>query len=369
MTYLKIVILSFITLVVLAACSHNLPVPQDNRFTVIAQDMPYPTDQYIRIGYTLKMWEYEKEGLDLQQIDILDGNSKAVLFTIGKKDIPKIYKDPMPVNPYYPPDKLDHYYVSLQLPVPLGRPVPKSVTHRFSFRDQQKNRDLSLEGGTFLPDQAMTPIVIASPVRGKNWLFVNQSTMGYHFNAMFFALGKRGTGERFAFDNLQFNDDLTEYFHGDPAKNESYFNYGKPLYAVANGKVVAMRDGLPENSGNDHSVTFKEPIDLAGNFIILDIGKSRYAFYAHCRTHSIRVKVGDQVREGDVIALLGNSGNSDAPHLHFQICDAPDFFFSRGLPFVLKKYTKIAQSGQDVLPPPKEYMNAMMEELTVISFE
>ncbi|HRV44272.1 MAG TPA: M23 family metallopeptidase [Smithellaceae bacterium] len=353
----------------LSGCHGSTPDTRDLRFTVIAQDMPYPTDRYIRIGYTLKMWEYEKEGLDLRQIDVLDGSTRATLYTIEKKDIPKIYKDPLPANPYYPTDKLDHYYISLQIPFALGRPVPKSVTHRFHFQDQRKNRELSLEGGTFSPDPAMTSIIIASPVRGKNWLFVNQSTMGYHFNAMFFALGKRGTGERFAFDNLQFDDDLKEYFHGDPAKNESYFNYSKPLYAVADGKVVAMRDGLPENSGNDHSVTFKEPVDLAGNYIIIDIGNGHYAFYAHCRTNSIKVKVGDRVKEGDEIALLGNSGNSDAPHLHFQICDAPDFFFSRGLPFVLKKYTKIAESGQDVLPPPKDYVNAMMEELTVIGFE
>jgi len=151
MKYLKIVILSFIALFVLAACSHNLSSPQNNKFTVIAKDMPYPTDQYIRIGYTLKMWEYEKEGLDLQQIDILDGGTRATLFTIGEKDIPKIYKDPMPSNPYYPPDKLDHYYVSLQLPVPLGRPVPKSVTHRFLFRDKVKNQDVRWKAGSLLP--------------------------------------------------------------------------------------------------------------------------------------------------------------------------------------------------------------------------
>lgn len=369
MKYLKMVILSFIALFALVACSHNLPSQQNNKFTVIAKDMPYPTDQYIRIGYTLKMWEYEKEGLDLQQIDILDGGTRATLYTIGKKDIPKIYKDPMPSNPYYPPDKLDHYYVSLQLPVPLGRPVPKSVTHRFLFRDKVKNQDVTMEGGIFAPAETVTPIVIASPVKGKHWVFINQSTMGYHFNAMFFALGKRGTGERFAFDNLQLNDELTEFFHGDPAKNESYFNYKDTLYAVADGTVVAMRDGLPENSGNDHSLTFKEPIDLAGNYIIINIGNGHYAFYAHCHTHSIKVKVGDRIKEGDPIALLGNSGNSDAPHLHFQICDAPDFFFSRGLPFVLKKYTKIAEFEQDKLPPPKDFFNAMMEEKTVISFE
>ncbi|NMC96732.1 MAG: hypothetical protein GYA70_04630, partial [Deltaproteobacteria bacterium] len=73
MKYLENILVLLIAVIALAACSHNLPSPQNNKLTVIAQDMPYPTDQYIRIGYTLRMWEYEKEGLDLQQIDILDG--------------------------------------------------------------------------------------------------------------------------------------------------------------------------------------------------------------------------------------------------------------------------------------------------------
>jgi len=99
MKHLKIIILSLIALFVLAACSHNLSSPQNNKFTVIAQDMPYPTDQYIRIGYTLKMWEYEKEGLDLQQIDILDGGTRATLFTIGKKTFPKSTRTRCPPIP------------------------------------------------------------------------------------------------------------------------------------------------------------------------------------------------------------------------------------------------------------------------------
>ena len=369
MKYSKTTILILIVLILIIGCNDNAPKTQNNKFQVIAHDIPYPTDKFIRIGYTLKIWEYDKEGLSLQQIVIIDQDSKAELLTIEKSNIPKIYKDPLPASPYIPFDKLSHYYVSLQLPIPSGQAIPSSVSHRFFFRDTVQNKNITLEGGTFSPLARLKPVVIASPVKGKNWLFVNQSTMGYHFNSMFFINGKIGTGERFAFDNLQFSDDLTEYFHGDPAKNESYFNYRKPLYAVADGKIVAMRDGLPENAGNAHGVTFKEPIDLAGNYIIMDIGKERYAFYAHCYPNSIKVKVGDIVKEGDLLALLGNSGNSDAPHLHFQICDAPDFFMSRGLPFVLKKYTKIAEAGQDKLPPPKDYVNAMMEELTIISFE
>lgn len=369
MNLFKIVSLWLIILMSLTGCYNQTHEARNDRFTIIAHDMPYPTDKYIRIGYTLRMWEFEKDGLTLQRIVMIDQNSKAPLFTIEKADIPKIHKDPLPANPYAICDKLSHYYVSLQLPIPLGKAIPKNVSHRFLFRDTLNNRDVTLEGGRFSPQRTMTPIVIASPVKGKNWLFVNQSTMGYHFNSMFFTGRKRGTGERFAFDNLQFNDELTNYYHGDPTKNESYFNYKDTLYAVAVGTVVAMRDGLPENAGNAHGVTFKKAIDLAGNYIIIDIGQGRYAFYAHCHTNSIKVKVGDTVKEGDPIALLGNSGNSDAPHLHFQICDAPDFFMSRGLPFVLKKYTKIAEAGMDNIPPAKKYFNAMMEESTVIGFD
>lgn len=48
--------------------------------------------------------------------------------------------------------------------------------------------------------------------------------------------------------------------------------------------------------------------------------------------------MGDQLKTGQVIAALGNSGNSDAPHLHFHVMDGPDPLASNGLPFVLKTF-------------------------------
>lgn len=77
------------------------------------------------------------------------------------------------------------------------------------------------------------------------------------------------------------------------------------------------------------------------------------------------VDEGDDVKEGDPIALLGNSGNSSAPHLHFQIADGTDILFSYGLPFVLKKYTKVADFETGPVAP-VVVNNAMMEQDSII---
>ena len=77
----------------------------------------------------------------------------------------------------------------------------------------------------------------------------------------------------------------------------------------------------------------------AGNYVVLDFGRGRYALYAHLIPGSIRVAPGEEVLRGQVLGLAGNSGNSDAPHLHFHIMDGPDPLKSNGLPCVFKKYT------------------------------
>ena len=69
------------------------------------------------------------------------------------------------------------------------------------------------------------------------------------------------------------------------------------------------------------------------------------------------------------MALLGNSGNPDIPHLHFQVGDSPDFIMCNGVPFVLKKFTKIGM-GQDPRPiTPEVYHNLMGEWMNVIEFD
>jgi murein DD-endopeptidase MepM/ murein hydrolase activator NlpD len=75
-----------------------------------------------------------------------------------------------------------------------------------------------------------------------------------------------------------------------------------------------------------------------GNCVILDLGKHRYALYAHMQPGSIRVRVGQAVKAGEVIGLVGNSGNSLAPHLHFQVTGSPSSLASNGLPYEIDAF-------------------------------
>jgi murein DD-endopeptidase MepM/ murein hydrolase activator NlpD len=56
---------------------------------------------------------------------------------------------------------------------------------------------------------------------------------------------------------------------------------------------------------------------------------------------SLRVKIGEKVKAGQVVALLGNSGNSDAPHLHFQLVDASSPMAAEGIPYELASFTRL----------------------------
>ena len=131
------------------------------------------------------------------------------------------------------------------------------------------------------------------------------------------------------------------WFSGDGSKLTDYPYYGTPIHAVANGVVVSAinnRPQVPPNTSTADNHTLHTAADFSGNSVIERIAPGVYASYAHMQTGSVRVKVGQRLRAGEVIGLLGNSGNTTAPHLHFGIVDRADFF-SNSLPFAVRSFT------------------------------
>ncbi|MDX3507237.1 M23 family metallopeptidase [Streptomyces sp. ATCC51928] len=129
-------------------------------------------------------------------------------------------------------------------------------------------------------------------------------------------------------------------------RNRAFPAFGAPLLAVADATVVRASDGrrdhLSRNSlpallylmlieGNVRSIVGVHRI--IGNHVILDLGDSTYAVYAHLRRGSLRVRPGDRVRAGQRLGSVGNSGNTTEPHLHFHLMDGPDPDSARGVPF------------------------------------
>jgi hypothetical protein len=365
-----LIVLTGMTMALISCERDRLNDLYRSKVEVVINDIPYKTDQFLRIPYTLKMWEYKKEGFVLENIAVIDQESGETLLEMTADEMPLIIKSPLQSNPLMPMDEITDYYTSIQLQVPLAKTPPSHLFHRFTLRDTVKDKIIEFAGAEFEPRLSESPMIIASPVKGRNWVFINQSTNDYHFYMMFFKNGNLFRSERFAFDNVKLGEDLSDIFAGDPRDNESYFNYRDTLYAVGDGRVVQIRDGRPENHGDAQDVKFNSSDEYAGNYLVLDLGQSRYAIYGHCVPNSFFVQTNQLVREGDPLALLGNSGNSTAPHLHFQICDGPDLFESFGVPFVIKRYFKTGVYPDSLnLASPIEYQNSMMEQMTILKFD
>jgi hypothetical protein len=182
------------------------------------------------------------------------------------------------------------------------------------------------------------PVVISPPLSGAGWLDGNGCCdMGSHRMALNPIDGGLWAAERFAIDYVQMDAD-GRLFSGDKTKLESYPSFGADIYAVADGPVVATVDGMPEQvPGQSPSGLALD--DYAGNHIVQDLGDGNYALYAHIKTGAVKVNPGDRLTAGQVIGSVGNTGNTDAPHLHFHVMSTPHPLRSNGLPFVFDSFT------------------------------
>ena len=205
------------------------------------------------------------------------------------------------------------------------------------------------------------PIIVEFPLRGE-WLSPN--TPGTKIPSH----GTDQLGTRYAYDFIQVDWERTGYpsyrvsflqyiILGVPL-NE-YYCWGREIYAPCDGIVVQAEDGYKERTRtNLFSDMFnayknvhyfdpkKDDIQLvAGNYIIMECDNNVYVAIVHLQTGSIKVSVGKSVKKGEVIGRVGHSGNSFAPHLHFQLMDSSDIATANGLPCAFEQY-EVFQNGE-----------------------
>ncbi|HET7093571.1 MAG TPA: M23 family metallopeptidase, partial [Thermomicrobiales bacterium] len=150
--------------------------------------------------------------------------------------------------------------------------------------------------------------------------------------------GKRiGKQETFAIDWARLRDG--QPFAGDGARPEDWYGFGAEVLAVADGTVVAVAEGYPEEGPLQPVTHVAKPEDYGGNAIVLQIAPGVYAYYGHLQPDSITVQAGDQVTTGQVLGRLGNTGNSSGPHLHFGLIDDPDPLVGQSLPMAFDRWT------------------------------
>lgn len=135
----------------------------------------------------------------------------------------------------------------------------------------------------------------------------------------------RDGGERYAYDFLIVIDGRIRA--GDVNKNEDHYCFGKRLNAPGDGKIIELENNIEDNQPGN--VNRDQP---GGNYIIIDHLNGETSIMAHLKKGSIIVSVGDTVFKGQEVGKAGNSGASDAPHLHYQLQGTSGFLNGLGLP-------------------------------------
>lgn len=215
--------------------------------------------------------------------------------------------------------------------------IPRLLAHAITL--------VSADGGP-IPPMLTNPVpvgcrrlaVLSPPLVGQGWTAFSGccAIAGYHRDQIAPINGVLQAGQQFAIDYEEIGPNYT-CCNGPYQALSSWWGYNTPVLAAASGVVVQVVDGMPDQ--NPVGTVTNVPIaNLSGNRVVEDIGGGQYVLYAHLKPQSIPtwIRKGVRLRAGELIGRVGNSGNSSAPHLHFQVTDAPEGLDATGLPFVFK---------------------------------
>jgi hypothetical protein len=309
------------------------------------------TDGRLHIAYELVLTGATPFAVDVEQVEVRDAKTHRVLLSVSGDALSSrmnpVGGAPAGVTP--PPTTLigpsGSAIIWLDVLVRRKADLPGVLEHRIVSSTRPPPGEESIPFTSLVgrvPLRARPPLKLGPPVRDGIWGAGEGccDNPTHHRRGLLVVDGNQVVPQRFAIDWMRL-DEQHRAWVGDPARLSSYLSYGQPLIAAAAGKVVEARDVFPDQTPPDNPTppTF---VDLPGNHVTLRVGPGVYLLYAHMKPGSVRVRVGERVRRGQMLGQLGNSGNSATPHLHLQV-QATRSFAGDGLPFVFRRFRFLGQ--------------------------
>ena len=327
-----------------------VPFPLQLEMRVPFEPTAFPNGARMHLLYELHLTNFATSPLYVTRIEVLDADAAVAepIATLRAEQLAAIFQT---VGGTIPPGQ------NGSLAIPNGRTVvvfmyiafdggsqiPDKLVHRVITTD-------SFATGAVIATRHTSLHVLGPPLEGPDWLAADGPSNdpdNHHRRGVLVVDGRPVISRRYAIDWKQVKNGAS--FSGDPRDKESYYAYGKNVLAVADGRVVTARDGLPDNiPGHNDAFHPAVPITLetvAGNTITIDLGNGQFAYYMHLQPGSLRVKPGDRVRRGQVLARVGCTGDAREPHLHFEMTDSPKLIAGEGLPYVIDRYCTMGGAG------------------------
>lgn len=326
--------------------------PVEVRVPVAPQAVP-GSDGLTHLAYELHVTNfYQSTGtLRVRRVTVLADSKRAAMTSFTGAQVNQLLAHPAADTSKagVPIEAGKRVVLFLWLTLPVGTPLPHTLRHQLEFAAPDGAQQLA--DGVRIPVSATPPVVIGAPLRAGPWLAYEGlgNHFSHHWGSLVAVNGQVTIPQRYAIDFFGLDATghavrngylIVDHDHLATSTNADWRGFGAEVLAVADGVVRDARDGEPNHSP---FASLPPPTDLTtrtlmGNFVVLEIAPGVFAQYAHLQPGSLRVRVGERVRRGTVLGRLGQSGNANAPHLHFQVTTAATFEESEGLPFVLEQF-------------------------------
>lgn len=322
----------------------NRPQAQQIGHAPIEVQLLRPPTPTVALGrthlvYELHLTNFGSSAARLDQLEVLGGERNVLAGWSGRQLWQRIRVVGQPDAAAATTDGLQpgqRAIAYLWITLKPGAASPAELVHRLTIAPGVDARETVTTTALPLP-AAASPI--APPVRGGPWVAVRgpSNTSGHRLSLVTLD-GQARVPQRFAVDWTLLGEDGL-LFRGDRTDVTNWYAYGAPVYAAATGVVALVRDGSPDRPAFGAAPpAVMAAADAPGNVVVIDIGQGRFATYAHLKPGSLRVAKGDRVVEGQLLAQIGNSGNTLGPHLHFQVSDTVEPLGGEGLPFALQSF-------------------------------
>ena len=213
------------------------------------------------------------------------------------------------------------------------------------------DHDLQVEADVNPRDYA-TKTNLILPLAGKVFVWEGHDFYAHHRRVPLHAanvqkLGIQANANRYGSD-LVIVDEHGRMYHDDPYDKRHYYSYGAPIYAPGAGKIVSMANNVPDNEFQDKHITSPELPAGAdpnlGNYVLIDHGKGEFSIFPHMMPGSVKVKAGQNVRQGEIIGRVGFSGDAIFPHVHYSLLAGPDIYHDEAVPAYFTRFRRLLGS-------------------------
>ncbi|HKR60899.1 MAG TPA: M23 family metallopeptidase [Pyrinomonadaceae bacterium] len=309
------------------------------------------TGQHLNFDFILKNQTDEKLLINKIELSVLDASGKLAWrefydeygrnsLELAKTPALKKQSTALLYNPFH----------TFAADIPLTK-----LHYEFSFSSEDRKRYFKTELDV-APISYVTKTDLILPLRGRVLVWDGHDYNSHHrrfdYTQQFFVShGNKTNFQRYGYDFVivdeqgliykgqpRVNDD---WYQARSDKMEDYYSFGVPIYAAGAGRVAFVHDAKPDNRQFDPADLEKDERAYAGNYIVVDHLNGEYSWFGHIKQGSARVKVGQLVKQGEVIAAVGAAGSSLFPHLHYELRNGGGAKEVEGLPSYFSSFRRI----------------------------